>query len=27
ADREAVEALCERLGFKTLPKRIARWRE
>jgi 5'-3' exonuclease len=26
ADREAVEALCERLGFKTLPKRIARWR-
>jgi DNA polymerase-1 len=26
ADRVAVEALCEKLGFKTLPKRIARWR-
>jgi 5'-3' exonuclease len=26
ADRAAVEALCLRLGFKTLPKRIERWR-
>ena len=26
ADRAAVEALCERLGFKSLPKRIERWR-
>ena len=25
ADRAAVEALCLRLGFKTLPKRIERW--
>jgi 5'-3' exonuclease len=25
ADRGAVEALCQRLGFKTLPKRIERW--
>jgi 5'-3' exonuclease len=26
ADRATVEALCERLGFKSLPKRIERWR-
>jgi 5'-3' exonuclease len=26
ADRERVEALCERLRFKTLARRIARWR-
>jgi 5'-3' exonuclease len=26
ADRAAVEALCLRLGFKSLPKRIERWR-
>jgi DNA polymerase-1 len=26
ADRAAVEALCERLGFKSLAKRIERWR-
>jgi DNA polymerase-1 len=26
ADRAAVDELCTRLGFKTLPKRIERWR-
>jgi 5'-3' exonuclease len=26
ADREAVAALCDRLGFKTLRERISRWR-